>query len=143
VKAIRGRFDGRRRNPWNEFECGSNYARSLASYSLLGAYSGFEFDMVEGMIGFAPAGAGRGKFQCFWSLDPAWGVFLRKSRAAELQIIGGSLVLTRLRLPDETPVRSVALARRKVDYRQESRDVVFPKPVRINASQSLALTLSR
>ena len=143
VKAIRGRFDGRRRNPWNEFECGSNYARSLASYSLLGAFSGFEFDMVEGMIGFAPVGSGKKKFQCFWSLDPAWGVFVRKSRAAELDIRGGSLVLTRLRLPDDTPVKSVGLGRGSVKYRQENRDVIFPKPVRINESQSLELTLSR
>ena len=41
VKAVRDRHDGIRRNPWNEFECGSNYARSMASYALLNAFSGF------------------------------------------------------------------------------------------------------
>ena len=38
VEAIRQRYDGERRNPWNEFECGSNYARSMASYALLNAF---------------------------------------------------------------------------------------------------------
>ena len=54
VRAVRDRYDGEKRNPWNEFECGSNYARSMASYSLLLAYSGFSFDLTRGKIGFAP-----------------------------------------------------------------------------------------
>ena len=31
LRGIRQRYDGVRRNPWNEFECGSHYARALAS----------------------------------------------------------------------------------------------------------------
>jgi non-lysosomal glucosylceramidase len=41
--AVRQRYDGVRRNPWNEFECGSHYARALASYGLLLAYSGVRY----------------------------------------------------------------------------------------------------
>ena len=73
VQAVRDRYDGERRNPWNEIECGSNYARSMASYALLNAYSGLKFDMVRQEIGFAPAQTIGGRFQCFWSLGTAWG----------------------------------------------------------------------
>ena len=40
VKAVRDRYDGERRNPWNEVECGNHYARALSSWSLLTALSG-------------------------------------------------------------------------------------------------------
>ncbi|NLF01419.1 MAG: hypothetical protein GX601_10635, partial [Anaerolineales bacterium] len=34
VEAIRARFDGARRNPWNEQECGHHYARAMASWAV-------------------------------------------------------------------------------------------------------------
>lgn len=72
VSAVRGRYNGKNRNPWNEIECGSNYARSMASYALLLTYSGFQYDMPNKRIGFSPVeGRKRGRF--FWSLDGAWG----------------------------------------------------------------------
>ncbi len=54
VRAARARHDGSRRNPWNDIECGSYYARSLSSYALLNAYIGLTFDQRIGEIGFAP-----------------------------------------------------------------------------------------
>lgn len=38
VAAVRRRYDGRRRNPYNEVECGNHYARALASYGLVLAW---------------------------------------------------------------------------------------------------------
>ena len=55
VRAVRERHDGYRRNPWNEVECGHHYARSMASWALLTALSGFKYDMVEGTMSFKPA----------------------------------------------------------------------------------------
>ena len=41
VAAVRSRYTGRVRNPWNEYECGNYYARAMSSYALLIALSGF------------------------------------------------------------------------------------------------------
>ena len=71
VRAARARHDGSRRNPWNEIECGSYYARSLSSYALLNAYIGLSFDQRAGEIGFRPVRSGDGCY--FWSAGRGWG----------------------------------------------------------------------
>ncbi len=93
VKAVRDRYDGERRNPWNEIECGSNYARSMASYALLNAFSGFQFDMVRQHIGFHPAQTGAGRFRCFWSLGSAWGDIDIRSGGVALRVHYGELTI--------------------------------------------------
>ncbi len=40
VRTTRDRYDGRVRNPFNEYECGHWYARAMASYALLQAFDG-------------------------------------------------------------------------------------------------------
>ena len=47
VRTVRNRYDGKKRNPFNEYECGSWYARALASYSLLQALTGVRYDAVD------------------------------------------------------------------------------------------------
>ena len=81
VKATRDRHDGIRRNPWNEVECGHHYMRSMASYGLLVALSGFEFDLPHGCIDFHPR-IHPDQFQCFFSTGECWGIF-RQTRDAE------------------------------------------------------------
>lgn len=47
VRTCRDRYDGTVRNPYNEYECGSWYARAMSSYSLLQALTGVRYDAVE------------------------------------------------------------------------------------------------
>ncbi len=89
--AIRHRYDGERRNPWSEIECGSNYARSMASYGMLLAWSGFTFDLTQNRLGFSPRP--KGDFQCFWSVDGAWGEFMRAANTCTLTLAYGKLNL--------------------------------------------------
>lgn len=44
IAAVRARYDGTRRNPFNEIECGDHYARALAGFSVLEAMTGFRYD---------------------------------------------------------------------------------------------------
>ena len=50
VRTCLDRYDGIKRNPFNEYECGSWYARALSSYSLLQALTGVRFDAVTGTL---------------------------------------------------------------------------------------------
>ena len=97
ISAVRDRYQGDNRNPWNEIECGSNYARSMASWAFLPIFSGFHFDMVKKEIGFAPVLPG--DFQCLWSVDSAWGTISINKEGAKLTLLGGQLTLNNLSLP--------------------------------------------
>jgi uncharacterized protein (DUF608 family) len=43
IANIRRRYDGERRNPWDEAECGHHYARAMAAWSAVLALSGFRY----------------------------------------------------------------------------------------------------
>ncbi len=47
VRVCRNRYDGKVRNPFNEYECGHWYARALSSYGLLQGLTGARYDAVE------------------------------------------------------------------------------------------------
>lgn len=47
VKACRDRYDGTKRNPFSEYECGHWYARAMASYALLEGMSGVRYDAID------------------------------------------------------------------------------------------------
>ena len=70
IAAIRERYDGRKRNPFDEAECGHHYARAMASWAAILALTGFHYSAVDGTIRFsAPAADCRH----FWSSGYAWG----------------------------------------------------------------------
>ena len=46
VRACRKRYDGRVRNPFDEYECGHWYARAMSSYALLQGLTGVRYDAV-------------------------------------------------------------------------------------------------
>lgn len=47
VKACRDRYDGRVRNPFNEYECGHWYARAMSSYGMIQGLTGVRYDAVD------------------------------------------------------------------------------------------------
>ena len=97
-QAVRDRYQGHNRNPWNEIECGSNYARSMASYAAIPVLSGFTFDSVKGHMGFNPKHWQDSRFHSLWSNGQAWGEIEIDDSKASIRVIGGELKLKQLSL---------------------------------------------
>jgi uncharacterized protein (DUF608 family) len=70
IQAIRDRYDGRKRSPFDEAECGHHYARAMASWAALLALTGFQYSGVAQTMTFA---ASAQPSQQFWSNGYAWG----------------------------------------------------------------------
>lgn len=142
VKAVRDRYDGAKRNPWNEFECGSNYARSMASYALLPALGGFEYDMRHGHIGFHPK-MNRERFRTFWCIGSAWGQFVCGHNALRLEVLYGELTLRSFAsdmLPADGSVRLI-LDRQRIEGRCDAQRIVWERPIVLRRGQTLHIEI--
>lgn len=127
IKAVRDRFDGKKRNPWNEFECGSNYARSMASFALVPILSGFEFDMPNNHIGFNPYKTE--KFNSVWSLSDAWGVFSVDGDTVEIAVYEGEITLKSIGIKFADKVCGVNIDGRPLSYEYKDGKVSFEKTI--------------
>lgn len=50
VRTARNRYNGAVRNPFNEYECGSWYARAMSSYAMLEGLTGVRYDAVDKIL---------------------------------------------------------------------------------------------
>lgn len=85
VQALQERYDGSSRNPYSEIECGNDYVRSLASFSLLNAYSGMKVS-EDGAMTFRPQT--EGDFSCFCCNGREWGMYERKGGEERFRPLG-------------------------------------------------------
>lgn len=71
VRTCRDRYDGRVRNPFNEYECGHWYARAMSSYALLQGLTGARYDAVEKILYLEPSI--KGDFRSFLATATGYG----------------------------------------------------------------------
>jgi uncharacterized protein (DUF608 family) len=99
VRDIRARYDGRKRNPFDEAECGHHYARAMNSWGLIPALTGFHYSALTGALSFAPS---RRHVRWFWSIGTAWGTVelapTRRRTKVTLRVLGGRLALRQFTL---------------------------------------------
>jgi hypothetical protein len=95
IEAIRARYDGRKRSPFDEAECGHHYGRAMASWAAVLAWTGFQWSGVTGTMRFA---AREGRW--FWSNGEAWGTCelrrMEEGVQVTLKVLHGSLALREL-----------------------------------------------
>jgi hypothetical protein len=97
VQALRSRYDGRVRNPWNEYECGSYYARAMASYALLLVLSGFFYSAVTRTLSLSPRRA-LSSFTTFFSTASGWGSLSIRDEILTVEVVEGHLHIDHLKL---------------------------------------------
>lgn len=88
VRACRDRYDGRVRNPFNEYECGHWYARALSSYGLLQGLTGLRYDAVDQTLHIDSR---VGDFTCFLSTATGFGTVSLKNGRPSLHVAYGSI----------------------------------------------------
>ena len=89
IKSIRKRFDGYKRNPYDEPECGHHYARAMASWAAVLATSGFHYSGVNKSMSFTST---PGTY--FWSNGYAWGTCKVEKGQATLIVMNGQVSLS-------------------------------------------------
>jgi len=90
IAATRRRYDGERRNPWDEAECGHHYARAMAAWSGILALSGFHYN--AGKLSINPP-TKLAEFRSFWSTGTGWGTFTKRAGKTQVRVLSGQLVL--------------------------------------------------
>lgn len=103
VESVRRRYSGHNRNPWNEYECGSYYARAMSSYALLGSLSGFRYSAVEKTLWFAPK-LDSDPFQTFFSTASGYGTICLAGGELTITMLEGELAIERLIVQNRAPL---------------------------------------
>jgi len=124
LRAIHDRYDGKKRNPWNEIEGAEHYSRAMHVWNVLLTLSGYTHDGPAGKIGFAPKLKPE-SFKSFFSAAQGWGSFEQKIQdrlqQALIEVKWGQVKLKEITLalpPSSTPhTATIKLAGRTLPCR--------------------------
>lgn len=92
VRASRNRYDGRIRNPFNEYECGHWYARALSSYGYLQALTGVRYDAVDKTLYIDSK---LGDFTSFLSTESGFGTVSLKAGKPFVKTVYGTIQINK------------------------------------------------
>jgi uncharacterized protein (DUF608 family) len=143
LDAVWARYDGRRRNPFNEIECGDHYARSLAGWSVLPALAGFTHDGPAGAFSFCQPDT-----SVPFLASSGWGLWSQEGDELVMTCTGGRLDLHRLSVvggldeaADECPAEyEASVDGTAVSVRCTDGGIEFRDGISLNAGQTLTLT---
>jgi hypothetical protein len=99
VRASRNRYDGRVRNPFNEYECGHWYARALSSYGYLQSLTGVRYDAVEKTL---HVDSKIGDFTSFLSTETGFGTVTLKAGKVTFKQAYGKIQVEKISIGGKT-----------------------------------------
>jgi len=88
VRECRERYDGKVRNPFNEYECGHWYARAMSSYAMIEGLTGVRYDAVDHIL-FIDSKVG--DFTSFLSTETGFGNVGLKDGKPFFKMVYGNL----------------------------------------------------
>jgi uncharacterized protein (DUF608 family) len=97
IKDVRNRYDGVKRNPFNEEECGNHYVRAMASWSALIAISQFHYSGVDKTFAIT---ATPGNY--FWSNGSSWGNAMVEGDKVTVAVYHGKLDIRSIQCGNRT-----------------------------------------
>ncbi len=154
TRMIHHRYAGAKRNPYNEVECSSHYARAMASHGVFLAACGFDCHGPRGHLAFAPR-LQPDDFRAPFVAAEGWGSYSqrreeRRGFRATIEVRWGRVRLSRLTVtPAEGHAPSGVRVRgggRRLTAGVEMADgravITLAVPVILEAGQSLHVVLS-
>ena len=81
ISNIRNRYDGNKRSPFDEAECGHHYARAMTAYGAVLALTGFHYSGVEKKMKFNSL---EGKY--FWANGQTYGTIVLEKKGNETKV---------------------------------------------------------
>jgi len=149
VRNSRLRYDGEKRNPWDEAECGHHYARAMSSWAMVVALSGFAYDGAKASLVAVPR-IPHDHFDCFWATATGWGTFTYRSQPAtarfNLKVTEGHLICRSCELTAAGKTAVVrngsGLLANTVDRKSGTVVVNLSEPARLVAGSGLQIEVS-
>jgi non-lysosomal glucosylceramidase len=150
VENLRSRYDGVKRNPWDEAECGHHYARAMSSWSSVVALSGFHYEGDRGHVIALPR-LPHDNFRSFWATGTGWGTYaLKRSQTGAVQwslrTLSGSLPCRSCALAAPGSRATAQAAGKKLEVRlekgKEQTTIYFAQPVELREGEELQIAVS-
>lgn len=148
IHNVRTRYDGEKRNPWDEPECGHHYARAMSSWTSFVAVSGFQYDGVEGSIVAIPRVPHR-KFNCFWSTATGWGTCsyrpIANGTRFTIEVLAGKLLCRSCGITGTGSSASVQSSGKIYSHSMKQRDgntvLHFDNPIQLTEGHQIQIEL--
>lgn len=116
IRNIRERYDGAKRNPFNEAECGHHYARAMASWASVIAWTDFHYSAVDKKMTFTSK---QGTY--FWSNGSSWGTVKIEENKVTIGVLHGDISLKKFSLSGRKEIELKGFTIRA----GESREIVL------------------